>query len=275
MRFWTAYQEPLLQAAKVEEGEVTLEIPNHPAKTPARWVAAVGEHKGDLLIGRQASVDIWKMDGSLRIGSIYHPWIYALHVVGSYAEHILVASGIGVCFLMDEDGNTKWAWWAYKDGYGEEPKLIHEKDWKIKQITGSAQFSNKLPYLNSASVDNNGIIVSFLNSNKVLILDPNETNSKSREIATLPVKAMHDFKYDYRLGRPVLVGGVQDGLFIDGKVYAVPTGYGDAGKFIKRVTLYEDDKYLVTHETGVTVMDRSGRVLSNIALPRPFNTVVF
>lgn len=280
MRFWTAYQCPLCQAVKVENGKVTQLIPDHPPQTPVRRVAAVGEYKGNLLLGRKAHIECYTMDGSQLISSIYHPWVWGLHVVGSCNGHILVASsGIDVCFLMDEAGNTVWSWWAWKDGYGPEPDMLKSPDWQTMQMTAPDQGTRAVsPHLNSANPDEGGIIVTLLRAGKVLFLDTSVSEPKSQEISGIKGSNLHDFKFDRRGGKTALIGGVRDGVYIDGKVYPVHT---DAVKnlaaygHIKRVTPYEDDKYLVTYETGVAVMDRAGRVLSNITLPRPFNTVVF
>lgn len=289
MKFWTAYQEPFRQAAKVEEGKVTQLIPDHPPQTVARWVACVGEHKGDLLVGKKAAIERYKMDGSEFIDSIYHPWIFGLHAVGSYNGLILVVSaGLDVCFLMDERGAEKWSWWAYKDGFCPEPVIVKDPSWPAVQATAPYYEPMKTSsHLNSGNPDKNGIMVTLMRSKKVLFLDTNVSDPKSREIMS-GLDAMHDFKYDYRGPKPILVGGVSDGVFIDGKVYTLhdppvrKSPYGDAlvkwrsmYGFVKRVNLYENDKYLVTYESGVAVMDRSGKILSNIALPRPFNTVVF
>lgn len=282
MRFWTAYQEPLRQAVKIDAGKALQAIPDHPPKTPARWVTCVGEHKGDLVVGRKASVERYKIDGSEFIDSIYHPWIWGLHVVGSYNGHILIASsGIDVCFLMDENGNMKWSWWAWKDGYGPEPVMVKEERWQSVQLTSPDQGTTKdSPHLNSANPDEGGIIVTLLRPKKVLFLDTNVSDPKSKEVTDFTNNNLHDFKYDRRGSTPILVGGVTEGVFIGGKIHRLHPEAQDVKKlykwgFVKRVSLYEDDKYLVTYETGVAVMDRAGRVLSNIALPRPFNTVLF
>jgi len=257
MRFWTAYQFPLRQAIKVVEGKVAQCIPDHPPQTPARWVAAVGAHKGDLLVGRKASVERYKLDGSLLIDSIYHPWIW------------------------DEAGNTKWEWWAWEDGYGPEPVMVKGEDWQSIQTTAPDQVTvSHSPHLNSANPDEGGIIVTLLRAQRVLFLDTNVSKPKSRSITYYKNRDLHDFKYDRRGPTPILVGGVTEGVYIDGKVHVLhPEAEGgknlERWGHVKRVNLYEDDKYTVTYETGVAVMDRSGRVLSNVPLPRPFNTVLF
>lgn len=271
MRFWTSYQAPLRQAAKIENGKMMTVIPEKPPQTPVRWIFSVGKYKEDLLIGRKASIERYSMDGSKIISSIYHPWIWGLHSASEYMGNILVTcSGIDLCFIMNEEGTTLWEWWGWKDGYSKEPVMLKKPDWQQRQLSEDDHKSmDGSQHLNSANEDEGRILVTFYYSKVVLALDPNVSNPKSEVVARISEEGPHDFKYDRRDKTPILVGGVKRGFYINGKIYEA------GGAFVKRVVLYEEDKYLVTYDKGVSVMDRGGNILESMSLPRPFGAVIF
>lgn len=274
MRFWTAYQEPLRQAALVDDGRVIRTIPDHPPGTPTRWIFAVGSFDGKLLVGRRCDIQLWDKEGLTIEKSVYHPWIYALHSIEQFGDLLLAACAVlDVVFLFDWNGNARWSWHAYRSGYGPKRDCVDGKDWQRVQFSGVVDCAGS-PHVNSANMDADGIVVTMLRVGKVVLLNTDGRGLK--ELSVPQTGGMHDFKYDRRSGAPVLVGGAEDGLVIGDSLFSLDgcqTGHGDHW-YVKRVKLYEDDKYVVSHETGVAIMDRKGRVLRNFPLPRPFNAVV-
>ena len=105
MKFWTALQFPLCQAALVCEGKIVKTIPPKPPKTPARRVELVAEYDDLLVIGRRNSIELWDRAGIELLQSVYHPWIYRLHDCLQVGSELLVACAtLDVVFQLDFDG---------------------------------------------------------------------------------------------------------------------------------------------------------------------------
>jgi hypothetical protein len=78
-------------------------------------------------------------------------------------------------------------------------------------------------------------------------------------VQSLDATDPHDFQYHH--GRAVY--GTADGITVHGERH---NGYS----YVKRIVPLAEDRYLFTHEQGVTQIDSHGRRLTDWMLPRPF-----
>ena len=146
MRFWTAFQYPLHQAALIDNGKIVATIPDHSSKTPARMVGPIAEWDDKhILIGRRSSVELWTKDGKNLVQQMTHPWIYGFHALQRYKDKILIGcAGPDCVVLLDWDGNVEWSWFAYKHGLSADIKgypvpFGDNPNWAAFQLIGDWQ----------------------------------------------------------------------------------------------------------------------------------------
>jgi|GEM_PF-6335366 len=259
MQFWTALQEPFSQAALVVDGHIVKRIPDHPPKTPIRKVDCVAEFDGNLVIGRRSHLELWKPDGSEMLASLYHPWIFGLHEVQQYKDMFLVAcAGIDCLFLMDQDGRTKWSWWAHQYGWCPKIEEIESPNWEVMQTTyRTYDFLTKECHLNSARVFGDEAIISLM-LKEVILAVPLAGNG-SRQLG---------FGFNSTIHSPIITSTGQLAYGRNGGVH-LPTGFVGGFDWVKRVYQTSDGSFIFTHEAGVTTI--TGETISGtITLPRPF-----
>lgn len=271
MRFWTAFQHPLRQAALVENGQVIRTIPDHPAKTPARWSEAIGRWDDrHILIGRRSSIELWTADGKTLVQQAYHPWIYGLHVVKRYKDYILVGcAGPDCVFLLDWDGNVAWSWFAHTQNlsapltgypvpYGQGP------EWQAFQLTQSFGLPGST-HLNSANIEPDGSVIVTLCHSKTIVRVFPMSNLHSQIMQKAGRHLPHDFQIDRRNPKvQIAVYGCDQGVVRDGDVIA------DLDH-VKRITQLGEKDYGISFEQGCCVCDRYGKIRERVTLPRPWH----
>lgn len=262
MRFWTALQAPLFQAALVDDGKIVETVPPRPPSTPARRVYLVGEYDSNLIIGRRNSLELWSRDGTEFKRQVYHPWIYSLHDCEQYGDNLILACAtLDVVFELTWDGDAVWSWWAWKDGLAGKPDFIDSDDWQTMQLTQEIQHDTA--HLNSIQIDLMGrqIYATLLRRQTVVSIPLPHIEALTTMAAETRVDP-HDYQ---RIdGRPVygFCEGLQFGPIDTGRTVL---GY-DYPKRIRRV----GDTLLVTHEGGVSRLTLDGDHIETWPLPRPF-----
>ena len=231
MKFWTALQYPLCQAALVCDGQIVKTIPPEPPNTPARRVGLVSEHDDFLIVGRRCNIELWNRGGTELIRSIYHPWIYSLHDCLQVGSRLLLACAtLDVVFLLDLEGHESWNWWAYRDGLAAEPEFVHRDDWQTVQLTQHVK--HETAHLNSITMkDDNTVLATLLRPRQIVELNLNDPSPKSRVVETLEAVDPHDFQYHNGLA----VYGSHDAITIDGRRHE---GYS----YVKRIVPLADDR---------------------------------
>lgn len=265
MRFWTLLQEPLFQAALVENGKIVRTIPDHPPKTPVRFIAVVGEYKDKLILSRLTDHQIWSLDGKTHEYQLYTPYVYSAHWVGEFNGFVLAGSGgLDVTYLMDFDGNIVWEWWMCD--HSERPEdfrsLMKRDDWLAYQ-TNRRLPDARICGLNSIHKQGDGsILITMMRINTGICLVPGSPSVPGPYTSLVTTKHAfpHDIQIDQRNSR--LVYGAQAGLIIDEEV-ALPCA------FVKRVKQIEGG-YIITYESGAVITDMDGKEKQFIPLPRPF-----
>ncbi|MDP7014685.1 MAG: hypothetical protein QGG36_02690 [Pirellulaceae bacterium] len=260
MRFWTALQFPLCQAALVEDGEIVRTIPCKPPGTPARRVVLVGDYEGMLVVGRRNSIEIWDREGGELIQSVYHPWIYSFHACLQHGQRLLVASAtLDVVFSLDLEGEATWAWWAHRDGLAAAPSFVDSKDWASRQLT--QEIDHNTAHLNSLRWKSDKVLLAtLLRRGAVVAIDiGNGKQPVARIERELADPDIHDFQY---VGDRA-VYGTRDAIVVGDCVH---TGFS----YVKRVVALESDQVLFSHENGVTALDGDGARGIDWTLPRPF-----
>lgn len=265
MKFWTALQEPLSQAAFVIDGQITRCIPERSPRTPARKVYCVGEFDGNLVVGRRNHLELWKADGSELLASLYHPLIFDLHEVQQYRDLFLVAcAAIDCIFLMDQDGQTKWTWWAHQEGYCPRVPEVDRSDWKTIQITSKKRnFVARECHLNSARIFGEEALVSLMLKGVILSVPLGGQRSTQLEAAGTDA-TIHS---PIRTASGSLAYGCQGGM-------RLPDRLVEGFEWVKRVYEVDPGTFLFTHESGVTQVDSSGTVQEIAVLPRPFGVAL-
>jgi len=261
MRFWTAFQEPLCQAALIENGKIVRTIPDHSPKTPVRFVHIVGEFQDKLILTRRSDHQVWSLDGKTLERQIYSPYVYAAHWVGEYKGDILAGSGgLDVVYIMDLDGNIKWDWWLVD--HHDKPEnfrpRMREPDWLNHQLSRTLP-EERLGGFNSIHKGPWGRLhPTFMKLGISPMLKPFTDHVSWGE----PVKYEfpHDIQWDDRVEKKVY--GAKAGLVVNEEV-VLPY------EFVKRIRQIEGG-YIITHEKGVVVTDMSGKEKQSIPLPRPF-----
>jgi hypothetical protein len=272
MRFWTAFQEPLTQAALVENGKVIRTIPNHPPKTPARFVYVVGEYQDKLILTRSADHQIWSLDGKT-FEQLYTPYVYAPHWVGEFAGLILaISSDLDVVYLMDLNCKIKAEWWLhslqdprFQNDFSQRVKQADygDYDWLDFQLNRCLPEENLAGHLNSVYRGASGELIVTVMRMQAGVIIPNLLqipNPLDLNIVTTQYECPHDIQFDERTG--CLVYGSKEGLVVNEKVVL-------SCPFVKRVKQIGGG-YIITHESGVSVTDMDGKEKEFIKLPRPF-----
>lgn len=271
MRFWTAFQHPLHQAALVENGQVIRTIPDHPAKTPARMVGPIGRWDDDhILVGRRSSVELWTADGKDLVQQVYHPWIYGLHVVKRYEDCLLLGcAGPDCLILLDWDGNARWSWFAHSrglsaklDGYpvpfGEGPA------WQSFQLTQNFKLPGST-HLNSANIEADGAVVATLCHSKTIVRAwPKIAGSQAMVLQKVGRHLPHDFQFDCRGDVPVGLYGCNQGVSREGDLIVEVD-------HVKRITQIGEKDYGISCEDACFICDRGGKIRDRVALPRPWH----
>lgn len=259
MRFWTALQYPLNQAALICDGQIVKTIPPRPPNTPARWVVLVSQYDDCLVVGRRCSIELWDRGGTELIHSVYHPWIYSLHDCRQVGADLLLACAtLDVVFKLDLQGQASWNWWAWRDGLAEKPGFIERDDWQTVQLTQHVEHNTA--HLNSITLENDHtVLATLLRPRTIVQLNLSDHQPQSRFVESLKATDPHDFQY--HAGRAVY--GRRDGITIDGRAH-------DGYEYVKRIFPVGEDRYLFTHEEGITQIDCEGRRLIDWTLPRPF-----
>lgn len=275
MRFWTAFQDPLFQAALIENGKIVHTIPDHPPKTPVRFVHIVGEFKDKLILTRRSDHQIWSLDGKTHERQIYTPLVYAPHWVGEFDNHILAGSGgLDVIYLMDLNGEPVWEWWLCDRSKRPEDfrPLMGCEDWVDYQVSRRLPEERMCGFNSIYKQPDGSLMVTFMKMNVSIHIDPYITpkmegaqgrNAGYRGFMTGVITRYefpHDIQLDQRNGR--LVYGAKAGLIIDEEVVL-------EREFVKRVRQIPDG-YILTHEKGVVVTDMDGKEKESFPLPRPF-----
>lgn len=268
MRFWTAFQEPLCQAALIENGKIVRTIPDHPPKTPVRFVHIVGEYKDKLILTRSSDHQIWSLDGKTQELQLYTPYVYAPHWVGELDGCVLAGSGgLDVVYMLDLEGKCKWAWWLcdHSKRPADFRMLMNQPDWLDYQVSRRLP-EDRMCGLNSIHKRLNGsLLVTLMKMNAGVCVQPQLPVSLYPAVKWLSVLMTkysfpHDIQLDPRNHR--LVYGAKEGFIIDEEV-VLPY------EFVKRVRPI-DGGYIITHEKGVVVTDMDGKEKQSVLLPRPF-----
>jgi len=259
IRFWTKLQYPENRAVLVEDGKIIDSIPDHSPKTPARWVACVGDYKDQLVIVRPANVEFWKRDGSELLNSFVCKKLHAVHAVAQYQDQLAVcSSGLDLFFLADYDGNITWEWWAETWGVGGHNPAYDSDDWAQKQTNGKEYKLVDGGHYNSLWVSSGErLITSSLKRNKIIALTPMRDGFElirdcEEEGIHTPILDKNTLIYGLRIG--VMAGGqhvLQDHRWV---------------KHIRRTP----EGFVCTHEMGVTFVDFAWKVIREFSLPRPF-----
>jgi len=259
MKFWTALQYPLCQAALVCDGQIVRTIPRKPPNTPARRVSMVSQYDDYLVVGRRCNIELWDREGTELLHSVYHPWIYSLHDCLQVGSQFLIACAVlDVVFLLDLQGRESWNWWAYQDELAAEPAFVHRDNWQTVQLTQDVE--HEMAHLNSISLKGERTVLATLLKRRVVVeLDLDDPAPRSQLVRSLDATDPHDFQYHH--DRPVY--GSADGITVNGQQHK---GY----LYVKRIIPLAEDRYLFTHEQGVTQIDRHGNRLADWTLPRPF-----
>lgn len=262
MRYWTALQEPFSQAALVENGRIVRRIPDSPPRTRARQVKCVAEFDGNLVVGRLASIELWTPDGGEMISSLYHPYIVGLHEIHQYKDMLLVAcAGIDVLFLMTQDCECVWSWWAHHGGYCPRIPEVDGPDWEMFQSTGKAWTLTKdESHLNSARVHGDQVLASLLRKDLIV------------QIPLFGTTATEVCNTAFGVHSPIMTSG---GLVYGSDKGVCLPGHTVLGyEWVKRIYEMPDGPLLITHEAGVTKISTSGDVLTHHTLPRPFGVAL-
>lgn len=259
MRFWTALQYPLCQAALVEDGSIVRCIPARPPRTPARRVNLVSEFDRRLVIGRRNSIEIWNREGTHLEESIYHPWIYSLHACCQFEDRLLLGCAtLDVVFTLDFDGHSDWQWWAYRDGLSAEPTFVHDRDWQLRQLTH--EIEHDTAHLNSVRFsDGNSIFVTLLRPGCVVSVPLTDSTPQSQIVCRPDDPDIHD----YQRQNGTAIYGARELIAISDERHR---GY----QYVKRIESRTPGQFLFTHEQGVTAIRSDGAQLMNWSLPRPF-----
>lgn len=274
MRFWTAFQIPLRQAALIENGRVVRTIPDHPPKTRARMVDPIGPWDDKhFLVGRRNNIELWTLDGKTMVQSVYHPWLYGLHVVKRYGDFILAGcAGPDCVFLLDWDGNMKWSWFAHTQGLSAPltryPVPFGEGlEWQAFQTTTEFMLPGST-HLNSANIEPDGSVLVTLCHNKTIVRVSPLKDQPGEVLQVVGRHLPHDFQLDHRGKYFIPVYGCADGFVHEGTLLI-------EAEYVKRITQLEKDRFAFSHETGIIVCDRKGSVHDRITLPRPWHCVPF
>ena len=259
MKFWTALQYPLCQAALVEDGRICKTIPVKPPRTPARRVGLVADYDGKLVVGRRNSIELWDRQGQELLECVYHRWIYGLHGCLQIDSDLLLAcSTLDVVFRLDFEGRSPWSWWAHHDGLAAEPRFLERQDWPTLQLT--QQLEHDTAHLNSIRLKDSRTVLATLRRRRAVVeIDLSDPSPKSKLVRLIQEPQPHDFQYHE--GKELF--GTEDSLVVGG---AACPGYS----FVKRIIVLAGGRYLFTHEEGVVEIDGDGRVLASWTLPRPF-----
>lgn len=274
MRFWTAFQEPLCQAALIENGNAIRTIPDHPPKTPVRFVYTVGEYQDKLILTRSADHQIWSLDGKTLEYQLYTPYVYAPHWVGELGGLILaVSSDLDVVYLMNLDCEVRMAWWLHSLQDSRFPSNFSQRvrqadsngdyDWLDFQSNRRLPEENFAGHVNSIQRRTSGELIVTVMRMQAGIVIPNLfqiSNPLDLNIITTQYECPHDIQFDERTGH--LVYGSKEGFVVNEKVVL-------SYPFVKRVKQIEGG-YIITHESGVSVTDMEGKEKEFIKLPRPF-----
>ncbi len=271
MRFWTAFQHPLRQAALVENGRVLRTIPDHPAKTPARWSEAIGRWDDrHILIGRRNSIELWTADGKDLVQQAYHAWIYGLHVVKRYKDLILVGcAGPDCVFLMDWDSNVKWSWFAHTQQLsapltGYPVPFGSGTEWQSFQLTQSFGLPGST-HLNSVNIQPDGTLIATLCHSKTIVqLFPEAPGVTGKVLQKVGRHLPHDFQFDCRGDVAVPVYGCDQGVAREGELIVEVD-------HVKRITQLGEKDYGVSCEDSCFICDRGGKLRERVVLPRPWH----
>lgn len=267
MRFWTSLQEPLSQAALVENDKIIKRIPDNPCGTPVRKVGCVSRYQDKLIIGRKNSIELWDFAGNELLHIINSPMIYGLHEINQYEDDLIICcTTLDVIFRMDLNGNIKWTWFAHDHGFCPNAKLLDDLNWQTIQLTKSIS-PPQSSHINSCRVHGNKVIASLMKNKKAVEIEIGSKNYK------------------------VILSDLQDGLhspvIIDNKLcyatmdeivlgnhkikYDYPNKQGYL--WVKRIVEHED-KIFFSHESGVSyVFKKDKSKVIDITLPRPFGIV--
>lgn len=264
MRFWTALQEPLNQAALIENGKIIKVIPENPSGTPARKVLCVSKYNDNLVIGRRNSIEIWDFEGEKMLNSIYSPLIYGLHEINQYKEDLIVCCTIlDVIFRIDLNGNIKWKWFAHEHNFCPNPNLLDDPNWQTTQLTKSISPPNS-SHLNSCRVHGNKVLIALMKNKKALEIKIGEQEYKvilanSKDGLHSPVIIENNLCY-----------ATIDNLILGNTVISYDYGKKEGYLWVKRIVQHED-KIFFSHENGISYLHNNKIV--DINLPRPFGIV--
>lgn len=267
MKFWTVLQEPLYQAALVQDGKIIKTIPANPSGTPVRHVYALARYKDNLVIGKKNSFEIWDFEGNELIKTIYCPLIYGLHEINQYKDDLIVCcTTLDVIFRMDLDGNVKWKWFAHQHGFCPDTKLLENPNWQTMQLSQTVSFSDA-SHLNSCRVHEDKVIASLMN-NKIII----EINIGEQNYNVLLSNVKHGVHSPIIIDKKLCYATV-DELNIGNRIikydYENKTGY----LWVKRIVDH-DNKIFFSHELGISyIVKNNENNIFDFVLPRPFGIV--
>jgi hypothetical protein len=197
------------------------------------------------------------------ISTFYHPYIIGLHEIHQYKDMFLViCAGLDVAFLMNQDCQSVWSWWAHQANYCPKIEQVDSDEWPMLQVTGKCHpFMKQESHLNSGRIYGDQILLSLLRSN--LIVQVSLFGSEVKEICST----------DHGVHSPIftsngLVYGTDKGVRFE--TYTL-FGY----EWVKRIYELPDSTFLLTHECGVRQIDCHGKILVEHILPRPFGIALF
>jgi len=255
-RFWTIFQEPLQQAALIEDGKIVKLIPNSPPRTPARFVSCVGRYNDSLVIGRKNSVELWDWKGEILKSSIYHPWIYRLHDVKQIGDNLLLGCcRIDAMFSINLDAELQWSWFAHEYDLSPQFTAINEPNWTMRHICGEIIEHPGESHLNSVNYQDDTFWISLLKKQMAV-------KYHQGKIETIPVE--ENGIHDYQLIDGKVCYGYDDGCILGEHKF---TGF----PWVKRIKKHNEHIFF-SYEQGV-VKTKGDQVVEIIPLPRPFGIV--
>ena len=264
MKFWTTLQEPLSQAALIEDGKIIKLIPENPSGTPARKVYCVSRYKDNLVIGRRNSIELWDFEGNELLHTIYSPLIYGLHEINQYQEDLIVCcTSLDVVFRIDLEGNVKWKWFAHEHDFCPDPKLLDDPNWQTIQLTKSIspKYSS---HLNSCRVHGNKVLISLMKNKKALEIEIGKQQFNVI-LSNIP-EGLHS---------PVIINdelcyATMDQLVIGNKIIKYDYEKKEGYLWVKRIVEH-DGKIFFSHENAISCIEKDK--IKDIILPRPFGIV--
>ncbi len=267
MKFWVAQQRPLFQAALVDDGKVMREIPLRSPQTVARRVDVIGECGNDLGVLQTASLELWTRDGLQCLKHFYSPLIHEPHSISLWNknEFLILSTGLELFFTMDMEGNITWEFWAYKHGIGGRNEYFDRDDWASRQLSGLQYmpFPSKASHFNSVFRVEDRILTSALKTGKIYEIKPHSDWFK--EIYQTECHGVHSPIYT---SDGILFGTEKGLVLFDGSREHYFAEDINWPKYLRQL---EDGRYAVTHEAGLSILDKNFHQDAFFPLPRPFH----